>query len=107
MADAVARYRQGDFAGAQRLCNQMLRRDSGNAEVLHLLGVTLMAAGGLEILFATYQFPNGGTGFWGVATGSAAPFRGPAWATTPFVAFIARPPGTRQRRARPSATPTT
>ena len=37
----------------------------------------------MEILFATYQFPNGGTGFWGVATGSAAPFRGPALATTP------------------------
>lgn len=31
---------------------------------LYLALVTLMAAGGLEILFATYQFPNGGEGFW-------------------------------------------
>lgn len=45
---------------------------------LYLALVTLMAAGGLEILFATYQFPNGGTGFWGVKTGSADAFRRPA-----------------------------
>ncbi len=44
---------------------------------LYLALVTLMAAGGLEILFATYQFPNGGEGFWGVKTGSFSPFRGP------------------------------
>lgn len=44
---------------------------------LYLALVTLMAAGGLEILFATYQFPNGGEGFWGVKTGSAAAFRRP------------------------------
>jgi branched-chain amino acid transport system permease protein len=44
---------------------------------LYLALVTLMAAGGLEILFATYQFPNGGEGFWGVKTGSAAEFRRP------------------------------
>lgn len=44
---------------------------------LYLALVTLMAAGGLEILFATYQFPNGGEGFLGVKTGSAAPFRRP------------------------------
>lgn len=41
---------------------------------LYLALVTLMAAGGLEIMFATFQFPNGGTGFWGVETG-----------TTPFM----------------------
>lgn len=50
---------------------------------LYLALVTLMAAGGLEILFATFQFPNGGTGFWGVNIGSTAPFRGPALAQTP------------------------
>ena len=36
---------------------------------LYLALVTLMAAGGLEIIFATFQFPNGGGGFWGVETG--------------------------------------
>ncbi|MFC3228655.1 branched-chain amino acid ABC transporter ATP-binding protein/permease [Marinibaculum pumilum] len=44
---------------------------------LYLALVTLMAAGGLEIMLATYQFPNGGEGFWGVQTGSGAPFRRP------------------------------
>ena len=44
---------------------------------LYLALVTLMAAGGLEILFATFQFPNGGEGFWGVKTGSSDPFRRP------------------------------
>ena len=50
---------------------------------LYLALVTLMAAGGLEFLFATVQFPNGGDGFWGVKLGSVEPFRGPAIATTP------------------------
>lgn len=50
---------------------------------LYLALVTLMAAGGLEIMFATYQFPNGGEGFWGVKTGSAAVFRRPWLAQTP------------------------
>jgi len=50
---------------------------------LYLALVTLMAAGGLEILFATFKFPNGGDGFWGVKLGSLEPFRGPALATTP------------------------
>ena len=36
---------------------------------LYLALVTLMAAGGLEIIFATFQFPNGGGGFGGVETG--------------------------------------
>ena len=36
---------------------------------LYLALVTLMAAGGLEIIFATFQFPNGGGGFWGLETG--------------------------------------
>jgi branched-chain amino acid transport system permease protein len=44
---------------------------------LYLALVTLMAAGGLEILFGTFQFPNGGDGFWGVKLGSVEPFRKP------------------------------
>ena len=50
---------------------------------LYLALITLMAAGGLEIIFATYQFPNGGSGFWGVKIGSTDPFRGPLIAQTP------------------------
>ena len=50
---------------------------------LYLALVTLMAASGLEIIFSTFQFPNGGTGFWGVNIGSTAPFRGPMLAQTP------------------------
>lgn len=54
---------------------------------LYLALVTLMAAGGLEILFSTFQFPNGGIGFWGVKIGSTDPFRGPVLAQTP-AAFL-------------------
>jgi branched-chain amino acid transport system permease protein len=50
---------------------------------LYLALVTLMAAGGLEFLFATFQFPNGGDGFWGVKLGSLEPFREPMLATSP------------------------
>ncbi len=50
---------------------------------LYLALVTLMAAGGLEIMFATFQFPNGGEGFWGVKTGSSDPFRRPWLAQSP------------------------
>jgi branched-chain amino acid transport system permease protein len=45
---------------------------------LYLALVTLMAAGGLEIVFSTFQFPNGGTGFWGVQTGLTSAMRRPA-----------------------------
>lgn len=48
---------------------------------LYLALVTLMAAGGLQIIFATFQFPNGGEGFWGVTTNTAAEFRRPVVAT--------------------------
>jgi branched-chain amino acid transport system permease protein len=50
---------------------------------LHLALVTLMAAGGLEFVFATYQFPNGGVGFWGVNIGSVGTVRRPALAGSP------------------------
>jgi branched-chain amino acid transport system permease protein len=57
---------------------------------LYLALVTLMAAGGLEIIFSTFQFPNGGTGFWGVKIGSTDPFRGPVLAPTPsaFLRYV-------------------
>jgi branched-chain amino acid transport system permease protein len=44
---------------------------------LYLALVTLMAAGGFEIIFATFQFPNGGAGFWGVQTGTGEVFNRP------------------------------
>lgn len=44
---------------------------------LYLALITLMAASGLEIVFSTYRFPNGGAGFWGVLPSVAAPFRRP------------------------------
>lgn len=49
---------------------------------LYLALVTLMAAAGLEIVFATFQFPNGGEGFWGVAIGSTEPMPRPAIAVS-------------------------
>ncbi len=47
---------------------------------LYLALITLMAAGGLEVIFSTFRFPNGGEGFWGVTPSSALPFRRPAFA---------------------------
>lgn len=51
------------------LCGMLLALPALRMRGLFLALVTLMAAGGLEIVLATYQFPNGGTGFWGVQTG--------------------------------------
>ncbi len=45
---------------------------------LYLALITLMAAGGFEVLFAAFQFPNGGDGFWGVQTATEAGVRRPA-----------------------------
>lgn len=47
---------------------------------LYLALVTLMVAGGLEVVFTAYQFPNGGAGFWGVGTSFAAEMRRPGLA---------------------------
>ena len=47
---------------------------------LYLALVTLMVAGGLEVVFTAYQFPNGGAGFWGVGTSFAAEMRRPVLA---------------------------
>lgn len=47
---------------------------------LYLALVTLMAAGGIEVILSTYRFPNGGDGFWGVMPSVAAPFRRPEFA---------------------------
>ncbi|EPJ44290.1 MAG: hypothetical protein OFPI_40200 [Osedax symbiont Rs2] len=44
---------------------------------LYLALITLMAAGGIEVVLSTYRFPNGGSGFWGVLPSVAAPFRRP------------------------------
>ncbi len=44
---------------------------------LYLALMTLMVAGALEIVFTARQFPNGGTGFWGVATSFSATVRRP------------------------------
>lgn len=44
---------------------------------LYLALVTLMVAGGFEVIFTAYQFPNGGAGFWGVGTSFSAPMRRP------------------------------
>ena len=49
---------------------------------LYLALVTLMAASGLEVVFSTFRFPNGGPGFWGVMPSVAAPFRRPIFAQT-------------------------
>ncbi|WP_299589390.1 ATP-binding cassette domain-containing protein [uncultured Tateyamaria sp.] len=51
------------------LCGMLLALPALRMRGLFLALVTLMAAGGLEIVLATYQFPNGGEGFWGVQTG--------------------------------------
>lgn len=47
---------------------------------LYLALITLMAAGGLEVIFSTFRFPNGGEGFWGVMPSVAAPFTRPIFA---------------------------
>ncbi|MGH1575773.1 branched-chain amino acid ABC transporter ATP-binding protein/permease [Planktotalea sp.] len=49
---------------------------------LYLALVTLMAAGGLEIIFATFRFPNGGGGFWGVKTGTTTSMTRPIFAVS-------------------------
>ena len=64
-------------------CGWLLALPALRMRGLYLALVTLMAAGGLEIIFATFQFPNGGTGFWGVNIGSTGVFRGPLLAATP------------------------
>lgn len=47
---------------------------------LYLALVTLMAASAFQIVFNAYQFPNGGTGFWGVAMQSPGVLRRPGMA---------------------------
>ena len=68
---------------ATMICGWILALPALRMRGLYLALVTLMAAGGLEILFATYQFPNGGEGFWGVKTGSGDVFRRPMLGQTP------------------------
>lgn len=54
---------------------------------LYLALITLMAASGLEIVFSTFRFPNGGEGFWGVMPSLIAPFRRP-WLATGDAAYL-------------------
>ena len=68
---------------ATMVCGWILALPALRMRGLYLALVTLMAAGGLEIIFSTFQFPNGGIGFWGVKIGSTDPFRGPMLAQTP------------------------
>ena len=68
---------------ATMVCGWIMALPALRMRGLYLALVTLMAAGGLEIMFATYQFPNGGEGFWGVKIGSTGVFRGPVLAQTP------------------------
>jgi len=68
---------------ATMVCGWILALPALRLRGLYLALVTLMAAGGLEILFATFKFPNGGDGFFGVKVGSSDPFREPMLAATP------------------------
>ena len=72
------------------ICGWLLALPALRMRGLYLALVTLMAAGGLEIAFATFQFPNGGDGFWGVRTGSGALFRRPWLAQSPenYLRFV-------------------
>ena len=46
-ARAVAAYRAGAWADAERLCREILTRNAGDVEAMQLLGVTLSARGDL------------------------------------------------------------
>jgi branched-chain amino acid transport system permease protein len=54
---------------------------------LYLALVTLMAAAGLEIIFSTFKFPNGGSGFWGLNIGSTETLRRP-WIAQSAEAYL-------------------
>ena len=64
------------------VCGWVLALPALRMRGLYLALVTLMAASGLEIVFSTFRFPNGGEGFWGVVPSLAAPFRRPFLATS-------------------------
>ena len=64
------------------VCGWVLALPALRMRGLYLALVTLMAASGLEIVFSTFRFPNGGEGFWGVVPSLAAPFRRPFVATS-------------------------
>lgn len=59
------------------VCGWVLALPALRMRGLYLALVTLMAASGLEIVFSTFRFPNGGEGFWGVMPSLAATFRRP------------------------------
>lgn len=69
------------FAGvATGLIGAILALPALRMRGLYLALVTLMAAGAMQILFNAFQFPNGGSGFWGVAQQSATQIRRPVLA---------------------------
>ena len=70
-------------AGCAMLLSWLLALPALRMRGLYLALVTLMAAGGLEIIFGTFKFPNGGDGFWGVAPGSGELMRRPWIAESP------------------------
>lgn len=67
-------------ASATAIMGALLALPALRIRGLYLALVTLMAAGGFQILFNAFQFPNGGPGFWGVALQSANELRRPALA---------------------------
>jgi predicted O-linked N-acetylglucosamine transferase (SPINDLY family) len=48
LQQAFGRFNAGDLAGAARLCAEVLARERGNADALHLQGVIRMVEGGAE-----------------------------------------------------------
>ena len=44
LRDAFGCFQQGDLAGAERLCDQVLKKAPANADALHLLGVMRLMA---------------------------------------------------------------
>lgn len=64
-------------AGATMLFGWVLALPALRMRGLYLALVTLMVAGGVEVILSTVRFPNGGEGFWGVMPSVSAPFRRP------------------------------
>ncbi len=45
LQEAFGRFNAGDLEGAERLCSDVLAREHGNADALHLQGVIRMMSG--------------------------------------------------------------
>ncbi|WP_136656640.1 branched-chain amino acid ABC transporter permease [Nitratireductor sp. XY-223] len=77
-------------AGVTALIGMLLALPALRMRGLYLALVTLMAAGAFQILFTAFQFPNGGSGFWGVALQSPGEMRRPAIAAgdTAYLRYV-------------------